>query len=182
MLWQCARCAGFLLNGRYRAQSTIKRVICTEEKESFISFDQLGLQLWSLKACSSAAVCSRRLPFPRSNFVTCMSFISGPKLVACACLDGCLRLYKYNLKLKSTLPWGETAVFDMHHIKSTNELIVSGTQGVKVRSGNGFINAWIVEWTVALIVSFAITPCSKNTAQAYRLMHDTYLEASDRRR
>lgn len=61
-----------------------------------------------------------------------MLYISGPRLVACACLDGNLRLYKYDLKLKSTLPWGETVVFDMHHIKSSNEIIISGAQGIKV--------------------------------------------------
>lgn len=126
-------CAGFVLNGRYQAQSTIKRVLYHEENDNFVSLDQLGLQLWKVNACSAAAVCLKRLPFPRTHFVTCMLFIPGPKLVACACLDGCLRLYKYDLRLKSTLPWGETAVSDMHYIKPSNELIVAGTQGIKVR-------------------------------------------------
>lgn len=126
--------------GRYQAQSTVKTVIYQQEKDNFVSLDQLGLQLWKLDACSAAAVCLKRLPLPRTNFVTCMLFIPGPKLVACACLDGCLRLYKYNLRLKSTLPWEETAVSDMHYIKSTNELIVAGTRGVKVRRLHVFVS------------------------------------------
>eukprot|EP00892_Ulva_mutabilis_P006733 jgi/Ulvmu1/4431/UM002_0156.1 len=123
---------GFELKGRFSAPSKIKKIIANQEKDNYISFDQLGLHLWELDPCSPCAVSLKRLPFPRTNFVTCMLHMPAPKLVACACLDGCLRLYKYDLRLKSTLPWGETVVFDMHHIESSNEIITSGSHGIRV--------------------------------------------------
>jgi hypothetical protein len=128
-------CVGFQILGRYgEHKGAIRDVVYHQDKDCYVSVDELGIHSWKMCPATRKPGNTQRIPFQCLNFVTCMAYASGPKLVACACLDGCLRLYKHDLKVKSVLPWDDSIVFDMHYISKTNEIVVAGINGIRVRS------------------------------------------------
>lgn len=91
------------------------------------------MHCWKLTGHVQArSVNTLRYPRGTYNYVTCITYSDSAKLVFCACLDGNLRIFKNDMQLKSVLAWDQTVVYDMHFLRSTNEIIATGIQGLKV--------------------------------------------------
>lgn len=128
--------AGFNVLCTYRAHKTrIQQVAHIPEKETLASIDEKGMHLWHTTDGPddrSETIKDLRYPDRKSSFITAVTYSAHAKVLFAACLDGHLRLYKHNFKIKACLPWAESAVHDMAFVHKRDELVVAGAAGVKV--------------------------------------------------
>jgi WD40 repeat protein len=128
--------AGFEITARYTDHAgPVRQAIYNPKADRVVSLDSRALHCWRFTGhVESECVTTIRYPRGAYNFVTCVAYSDSAKLVFCSCLDSCLRIYKNDMQLKSVLAWDQTYVYDMHFLHSTNEIIASGLQGLKVPS------------------------------------------------
>jgi WD40 repeat protein len=143
----------------YRGHSTcVRQVAYNSDKGTYASIDDLGMRLWKVSDGGCGVVTNLKdLHFPnlKSNFVTAIMYSNHVKLFFCPCLDGNLRIYKHDLKIKSCLPWSESIVYDMAFVSKRDELLVAGAAGVKER----YLLAPFLKWS-ACCGSFLQKRCS----------------------
>ena len=133
----CAHvCAGFNVVTSYREHSSdIRSAVYNPDRRAFLSTDDFSMRLWHLKQHGKVAARTiKALPYPqgRIRFVTALMYSQRAQLYFCACMDGRLRLYKHNLRIKACLEWPERAVYAMKFVNARDELVVAGANGVKV--------------------------------------------------
>lgn len=105
-------------------------------KGHFVSIDEMGMRSWAVNPQDTEGprtLVSLNYPGLKANYVTCLIYASTPMLFFCACLDGHLRIYKHDLRIKACLPWQSSVVLDMVFCEKRDELVVAGSDGVKAR-------------------------------------------------
>lgn len=141
-----AHVAGFNVMCTYRAHKTqIQQVAHIPEKDTLVSIDEQGMRLWHATEklrdrCDTLK--DLRYPDHKSSFITAVLYSPHVKALFAACLDGQLRIYKHNFKIKSCLPWAESAVHAMAFVHRRDELVVAGAAGVKVQPAHPAF-AWL---------------------------------------
>jgi WD40 repeat protein len=129
--------AGFNILCSYRKHKTsVHEVAYIAEKDAFASVDDLAIHLWhstSKRPNKMDTLKDIHFPSGRGRFVTAMTFSSHARSLFCACLDGCLRIYKHNLKMRACLQWPESIVHAMVYVPKRDELLIAGAAGVKER-------------------------------------------------
>ena len=116
----------------------MRGAVYNPDRDAYVSMDDFGMHLWELKgrgnaSKSPATIKDLRYPQGSPNFVTALFYCTHTQLYFCACMDGHLRLYKHNLRIKSCLAWAESIVYNMAFVPRRDELVVGGAAGVKVR-------------------------------------------------
>ena len=148
----------------------VQQAIHNRKADRFLSIDSGAMHCWKLAGHVQArSVNTLRYPRGTYNFVTCITYSDPAKLVFCACLDGKLRIYKNDMQLKSVLAWDQTVVYDMHFLRSTNEIIATGIQGMKVFAN--FCLAFHVCCDQMSLKQPAAERICRSTAQKLMMMH-----------
>lgn len=128
--------AGFNVVTTYREHSSdVRSVVYNSDRRAFVSTDDFAMRLWHVTERGNVATRTlQALPYPpgRIRFVTSLMYSPQAQLYFCACMDGRLRLYKHNLRIKACLEWPERAVYAMRFVNSRDELVVAGASGAKV--------------------------------------------------
>ena len=134
-------CVGFNVVTAYREHSNaVQQVVYNPQRRTYVSLDSHGMRIWELIPASDpgarpSSATIQDVPYPRGrlDFVTALIYVPDIQLYFCACMDSQLRIYKYNLRIKSCLEWAESHVHAMTFAVARNELVIAGATGVKVR-------------------------------------------------
>jgi hypothetical protein len=141
---------GFNILCAYRKHKTcVHEVSYIPEKNVFASVDDLALRWWhstDKNLDQTETLKDMHFPNGRGRFVTAMAFAPKARSLFCACLDGHLRIYKQNFKLRASLKWPESIVHTMVFSQRRDELVVAGAAGVKERYPTNAFKPNLHEW------------------------------------